>query len=288
MSALPSVSGGGSLPTTAAPPTSLADAITQLQAAVQQLSQLVAQLAPATAVQGAQAGADQVTGGGAAPTGGCGMAGCGGMDGSVGAVAGADAVGEGADAGIKAHGAHATKQKAHHKAHHKAAAGHAKPATHAPTSGSPTFSGADPVGSEADISVPKKNPNSVAEAIAWAKREAASGSSKWHDLCLSFVAHAYGWPASGTATALKQWNELPSSMQHKGDTSPPPGALLYWKHPGSSSGDAGHVAIYLGNGKIASNDIVRDGHISIVDVGDIQRKWGQQYLGWAPPYFKNA
>jgi hypothetical protein len=284
MSALPSVAGGGSLPTTtAAPPTSLADAITQLQAAVEQLSQLVTQLAPATAVQGAQAGADQITGGGPggsvtqAPSGGCGMAGCGGMDGSVGAVAGADAVGQGADAGIQAQGAHAAKAKPKHaKPQH--ANGHAQPAT-APT---------DTSAPVADIATPKKNPRTAAEAIAWAKQAAASGDSKWYNLCLSFVAHAYGWPASGTATALKQWNELPGSMQHQGDRNPPPGALLFWKHKGSSASDAGHVAIYLGDGKIASNDIVSKGKISIVPVGDIEKKWGQQYLGWSPPYFKNA
>ena len=74
---------------------------------------------------------------------------------------------------------------------------------------------------------------------------------------------------------------MPAGMRHDGDRNPPPGALLFW----STSGRAGHVALYLGGGQIASNDIVTDGQISVVPATDIETKWGATYLGWSPPYF---
>jgi hypothetical protein len=278
MSALPSVSGGGTVPT-AATPTSFADAITQLQAAVEQLSQLVAQLAPASPVDGAQAGADAVGGGAPGgsvtqtPAGGCGMSGCGG----VGAVAGAEQIG--ADAAPSAAPRHKKRKR---QADRSSAGDRQQP-------GSARAQRSDTTGSEPvqDLDTPRKNPRSAAEAIAWAKQAAASGDSKWYNLCLRFVATAYGWSSSGTATALKHWQAMPDDLRHT-DRNPPPGALLFWKHKGDSASDAGHVAIYLGDGKIASNDIESKGKISIVPMEAIEQKWGQQYLGWTPPYFKNA
>ena len=74
---------------------------------------------------------------------------------------------------------------------------------------------------------------------------------------------------------------MPAGMRHDGDRDPAPGALLFW----STSGRAGHVALYLGGGQIASNDIITDGQISVVPATDIETKWGATYLGWSPPYF---
>ncbi|BFO23119.1 hypothetical protein SHKM778_95070 (plasmid) [Streptomyces sp. KM77-8] len=48
------------------------------------------------------------------------------------------------------------------------------------------------------------------------------------------------------------------------------GALMFW----STDGRAGHVALYVGNGQIASNDIREPGRISIVPATDIESKWG--------------
>jgi hypothetical protein len=48
---------------------------------------------------------------------------------------------------------------------------------------------------------------------------------------------------------------------------------------------AGHVALAVGGGRIASNDILRKGMIDIVGLGTISQKWGAKYLGWAPPFF---
>ncbi|MFF6984266.1 peptidase M23 [Streptomyces sp. NPDC008343] len=126
-----------------------------------------------------------------------------------------------------------------------------------------------------------KNPRSTADAIAWAENEAKTGGKDWYRACLAFVAQSYGWSYSGVNYAIDHYKEMPDSQKHDGDRNPPPGALMYW----DTGHRAGHVAIYLGDGKIASNDIKRVGYIDIVPATDIETKWGATYLGWAPPYF---
>jgi cell wall-associated NlpC family hydrolase len=126
-----------------------------------------------------------------------------------------------------------------------------------------------------------KNPRSTEEAIAWAENESKIGGPDWYRACLAFVARAYGWNFSGTMYAIDHYREMPASMKHDKDRNPPPGALMYWE----TGGRAGHVAVYLGDGKIASNDIVRPGYIDVVPATDIETKWGSTYVGWAPPYF---
>lgn len=132
------------------------------------------------------------------------------------------------------------------------------------------------------VTLPRGNPRSVDQAIAWAQVQASNGSDAWYRACLGFVAQAYGWSFSGTDYAIDQYTSvIPVWMRHDGDRNPPPGALLFWQ----TSGRAGHVAVYLGNGNIASNDILVSGQISIVPASMIEQKWGATYLGWAPPYF---
>ena len=130
--------------------------------------------------------------------------------------------------------------------------------------------------------LPRGNPRSVTEAISWARAQAASGSGGWYRRCLAFVAQAYGWGFSGTAYAIDQYTAvMPTQLRHDGDRNPPPGALLFW----STGSRAGHVALYVGGGMVASNDIEVDGQISIVPAAEIETRWGATYVGWAPPYF---
>ncbi|MGN9821926.1 peptidase M23 [Streptomyces sp. SD11] len=126
-----------------------------------------------------------------------------------------------------------------------------------------------------------KNPRSTEQAITWAQNQARVGGPDWWRACLAFVARAYGWNFSGVPYAIDHYREMPASMKHDKDRNPPPGALMYWE----TGGRAGHVAVYLGNGKIASNDIRRPGYIDVVPATDIETKWGSTYVGWAPPYF---
>ncbi|GLV87998.1 hypothetical protein Slala03_76870 [Streptomyces lavendulae subsp. lavendulae] len=126
-----------------------------------------------------------------------------------------------------------------------------------------------------------KNPRSTEGAIAWAKAEAQNGGSEWYRACLAFVARTYGWGASGVSFAIDHYYQMPPEMKHDKDRNPPAGALMYWE----TGSRAGHVALYLGGGMIASNDIKRPGYIDVVPATDIETKWGATYVGWAPPYF---
>ncbi|MEW1551514.1 NlpC/P60 family protein [Streptomyces tsukubensis] len=134
---------------------------------------------------------------------------------------------------------------------------------------------------EAAWPVQVKNPRSTADAIAWARQEARTGGRDWYRLCLAFVARTYGWSYSGVNYAIDHYKQMPANMKNDLARNPPPGALMYW----DTGQRAGHVAIYLGNGEIASNDIKRPGYIDVVPATDIESKWGAKYLGWAPPYF---
>ncbi|WKU42615.1 NlpC/P60 family protein [Streptomyces sp. VNUA116] len=129
-----------------------------------------------------------------------------------------------------------------------------------------------------------KNPRSTEAAIEWAKRESETGGQDWYAMCLAFVARAYGWNFSGTNYAIQHYREMPTGMKHDKDRNPPPGALMFW----DTGKVAGHVAVYLGNGMIASNDIKRSGYIDVVPATEIETKWRATYEGWAPPYFPNG
>ncbi|GGU39427.1 peptidase M23 [Streptomyces violascens] len=129
------------------------------------------------------------------------------------------------------------------------------------------------------------NPRSVNDAIAWAKTHSGLGSSPgWYQRCLAFTAIVYGWSFSGVDYAIDHYQVVPKDMRHDGDRHPPPGALMYW----TTGHRAGHIAVYVGNGKVASNDILRVGYIDVVPAELFESKWGAHYVGWTPPFFPRA
>lgn len=133
-----------------------------------------------------------------------------------------------------------------------------------------------------------KNPRTPALAIASARNEA--GKTGWYRMCDNFVAQTYGWGSSGSATANVHWNRLvDAGLAHPGDISPPAGALLFY----DTGTAAGHVALYLGNDQVASNDVgdsyPREGKIVVVPRKQLtQGAWRLRYRGWAQPSFPNA
>ncbi|MGW7463757.1 peptidase M23 [Streptomyces xantholiticus] len=129
------------------------------------------------------------------------------------------------------------------------------------------------------------NPRTVERAIIWARANAGVNStSLWYQRCLAYTAIVYGWNFSGVDYAIDHYTVVPADMRHDGDRNPPPGALMYW----DTGRRAGHIAVYLGNGQVASNDILRPNYIDIVDAGLFESKWGAKYIGWTPPYFPRA
>ncbi|WP_240796302.1 C40 family peptidase [Streptomyces sp. RFCAC02] len=132
------------------------------------------------------------------------------------------------------------------------------------------------------------NPRSPAEAVNAARR--AVDQTGWYRMCDQFVAQAYGYRNSGSHTANAHWDRLvEAGLTHPGDNSPPPGALLFY----DTGQSAGHVALYLGDDQVASNDILDihpgEGRIAIVPRHQLtDGLWQLNYRGWAEPGFPGA
>ena len=122
------------------------------------------------------------------------------------------------------------------------------------------------------------------EAVARALR--LVGGHGYYQLCARLAANIWGRPRAGFFSAAEQWRQMvATSNAHAGDREPPIGALVFWE----TGGPYGHVAVYVGNGRIVSNDIgdavAGEGGVYLVDFGLVESKWGATYLGWAPPIY---
>lgn len=125
------------------------------------------------------------------------------------------------------------------------------------------------------------------EAVARAM--ALVGSHGYYQLCARLAANIWGRPRAGYFSAAEQWRQMVATNNaHRLDRQPPIGALLFW----ATGGPYGHVAVYVGNGRIVSNDIgdavAGEGGVYLVDFGLIESKWGATYLGWAPPTYSTT
>lgn len=124
--------------------------------------------------------------------------------------------------------------------------------------------------------------------LAVARARALVGSHGYYQLCARLAANIWGRLRAGYISAATQWNHMQlTGHAHLGDRNPPIGALLFW----STEGPYGHVAVYVGDGRIVSNDISDDfsgeGGVYLVEVDAIERRWGATYLGWAPPDYRD-
>jgi uncharacterized protein YraI len=126
------------------------------------------------------------------------------------------------------------------------------------------------------------DPNSCATAVTWAKNHiTTSYHADYYNRCDHIVGLAYGFPASGSVTAIAHWNAIPGSLKHGGDRSVPAGGLAFF-----STSSAGHVMISIGGGDFVSNDIHGNGTYTKTTIAEIESKWGSHYLGWAQPWFQ--
>jgi len=116
------------------------------------------------------------------------------------------------------------------------------------------------------------------EAVARLKQWANQGMGGYADQCLRLADDAYGATAR-TTTALAQWSRAKNAgVAHPGDRDIPVGAQMFW----STSSPAGHIATYVGSGKVVTN--MPGGGLEIIDWHEIN-EWGP-YLGWASPYYR--
>ncbi|WP_409482806.1 hypothetical protein [Arsenicicoccus dermatophilus] len=139
--------------------------------------------------------------------------------------------------------------------------------------------GGAPAGGPLRVDLPRNNPRSPDQAVAWALSKV--GTPVRPSICQAWVSNAYGWSYSGRPTAINQWDTTPRQMKHPGDENPPAGALVfYW-----SRNPARHVALSVGGGWIVTTDSPR-GRIGKERLVDL-KSWGP-YLGWAAPYYPVA
>ncbi|WP_133847728.1 hypothetical protein [Labedaea rhizosphaerae] len=126
------------------------------------------------------------------------------------------------------------------------------------------------------------DPHTCAQAVTWANNHiSTSYNSDYYNRCDHIVGLAYGFPASGSVTAIAHWNAVPSSYKHAGDRSVPAGGLAFF-----STSSAGHVMISIGGGTFVSNDIHGNGTYTKTTISEIESKWGAHYLGWTQPWFQ--
>jgi hypothetical protein len=121
---------------------------------------------------------------------------------------------------------------------------------------------------------------------AVARALALVGQTGYYQLCARLAANIWGRARAGYISAAEQWSAMTAAGQaHPGDRRPPVGALLFW----STGGPYGHVAVYIGDGHIVSNDIgdraPGTGGVYLDEIGSIESKWNADYLGWAPPVY---
>ncbi|WP_405065037.1 CHAP domain-containing protein [Kribbella sp. NBC_01510] len=115
------------------------------------------------------------------------------------------------------------------------------------------------------------------------------GGHGYYQLCARLAANIWGRPRAGYISAAEQWRQMVAAGNaHVGDRRPPVGALVFWE----TGGPYGHVAVYVGNGRIVSNDIgdrvPGEGGVYLVPLELIESRWSATYLGWAPPIYSTT
>ncbi|WP_157574625.1 hypothetical protein [Jiangella muralis] len=145
----------------------------------------------------------------------------------------------------------------------------------------------DPPPIVADLEVLRQRADEFAEASADGRPDPYYGESSYYRWCARLAARIHGHPNSGYPTAAAQWDAYQRAGTAVVDGSaPPPGALLFYE-----TDPSGHVAVYLGDGLVVSNDVLdeptgRLGGVYIVHAAELtDGAWRLPYLGWAAPHY---
>lgn len=147
--------------------------------------------------------------------------------------------------------------------------------------------GGDPPPVVDDIDALRARAKAFADASAAGLPDPFYGDVDYYRWCARLAARIHGHSHAGYFSAHSQWSAYQVAGIAVADGSPPPpGALLFYASPPS-----GHVAVYLGNGLVISNDVLdavagRTGGVYIVDMEELtDGAWQLPYLGWAPPRY---
>ena len=113
-------------------------------------------------------------------------------------------------------------------------------------------------------------------AIAWAQGQRASGTSKWHNLCLKFVRSCFNVPAKNPNARLA-WANAKKKHKTGNAASIPAGVPVYWDTRTTND----HIAISVGGGKCLSSDVGGKGKIGLIGIDALSKAWNAQLLGWS-------
>ncbi len=91
-------------------------------------------------------------------------------------------------------------------------------------------------------------------------------------MCLWHVQDAFQSPHV-YPNAITQWHQ--AKKKHAGDRTPKIGAPVYFE-----GGKHGHIAIYIGDGRVRSTDAGGAGRMGTASIDWFVRNWNMKYLGW--------
>jgi len=111
------------------------------------------------------------------------------------------------------------------------------------------------------------------EAILWALSQ-----TRWSPpgMCQQFTRMSFG-VGSGFPSAQAAWDGAQKKHPTKDRNSVPPGVPVYFA--GGSKG-YGHAAVSLGKGLVRSTDWPSAYAVGTARITDLERSWGQRFLGW--------
>lgn len=127
----------------------------------------------------------------------------------------------------------------------------------------------------------------VEQVIEWATALDRT-SENWRNLCLRFIANAFGQENAGYNHPNELKNELGDEFYSPfNGWNPPRGALIFFSGQGSEAGvdyaECGHIGIYLGNGEV----VHAYGEVKTQELagspGIEREKYIDFYMGWAYP-----
>jgi len=125
------------------------------------------------------------------------------------------------------------------------------------------------------------DPHTCAQAVSWENaHESTAYNAAYVGMCDHVAGLAYGFPASGSNTALDHWNAVPAADKHAGNYDVPAGGLAFF------GGGAGHVMVSLGGGRFMSTDIHGSGTLTVTTIAEVSSTWAKAYLGWTQPWFQ--
>lgn len=139
-----------------------------------------------------------------------------------------------------------------------------------------------PAPAPAPQSAPAPNGDRAAQAVAWARNQAATDPNRTEGgypvQCEVFVEEAYNH-AFRYPSAIDAFNDLRAkNLIHTNTDGIPAGALVFSSNP-VYDGGAGHVELSLGNGQYITANYIHSPHIRVVPLNNNDP--GNRFLGWA-------